>query len=74
MGDIIYRLRINKKLSQVELARLCGVTQQAINRIEKGKAKVSVETLVKLAEALETTTDVILGVGQEEQLELEDAQ
>ena len=67
MGDIIYRLRINKKLSQVELARLCGVTQQAINRIEKGKAKVSVETLVKLAEALGTTTDVILGVGQEEQ-------
>jgi putative transcriptional regulator len=67
MGDIIYRLRINKKLSQVELARLCGVTQQAINRIEKGKAKVSVETLVKLAEALGTTTDVILGVAQEEQ-------
>lgn len=67
MGEIIRSLRISKNMKQVELARLCGVTQQAINRIEKGKAKVSVETLVKLAEALGTTTDVILGVGQEEQ-------
>lgn len=64
MGDIIYQLRINKKLSQVELAKRCGVTQQAINRIEKGKVKASVETLVKLAEALDTTTDVILGIKQ----------
>ena len=61
MGDIIFRLRHNKKLSQVDLAKRCGVTQQFINRIEKGKVRMSVETLEKLADALETSTDVIMG-------------
>lgn len=61
MGDIILRLRLNKKLSQVDLAKRCGVTQQFINRIEKGKARMSVETLEKLADALETSADVIMG-------------
>ena len=61
MGEIIYRLRVNRKLSQKELAQMCGVTQQFIQRIEKGKVKPSTSTLVKLAAALNTTTDIILG-------------
>lgn len=61
MGEIIYKLRINRRLSQKELARLCGVTQQFIQRIEKGKVKPGISTLTKLAAALNTTTDTILG-------------
>ena len=61
MGEIIYKLRINLKLSQKKLAERCGVTQQFIQRIEKGKVNPSINTVIKLANALETTTDVILG-------------
>lgn len=61
MGDIIYQLRINQKLKQADLARMCGVSQQFINRIEKGKSSPSITTLVKLANALGVTTDVLLG-------------
>lgn len=60
MGSIIYQLRINRGLSQRELATLCGVTQQFIQRIEKGKVYPSIQTVVKLAAALGTTTDELL--------------
>ena len=61
MGEIILKLRRNLGLSQSELARRCSVTQQFIQRIEKGRAYPSIGTVVKLAAALDTTTDVILG-------------
>lgn len=60
MGSIIYQLRLNRGLSQRELAMLCGVTQQFIQRIEKGKVYPSIQTVVKLAAALGTTTDELL--------------
>lgn len=60
MGSIIYQLRLNRGLSQRELATLCGVTQQFIQRIEKGKVYPSIQTVVKLAAALGTTTDELL--------------
>ncbi len=61
MGETIRRLRINRKLSQKQLALMCGVTQQFIQRIEKGKVNPGINTVIKLASALETTTDAILG-------------
>jgi len=39
---------------------MCGVTQQFIQRIEKGKVYPSIKTVVKLAAALGTTTDELL--------------
>lgn len=61
LGEVIYRLRINRKLTQKELAEKCGVTQQFIQRIEKGKVNPSITTVIKLAAALGTSTDTILG-------------
>lgn len=60
MGSTVYLLRINLGLSQKKLAELCGVTQQFIQRIEKGKVYPSIKTVVKLAAALGTTTDALL--------------
>lgn len=61
MGYNIYALRCNLKLSQKELAQKCGVTQQFIQRLEKGVANPSVRTLIKLASALGVTVDELIG-------------
>jgi ribosome-binding protein aMBF1 (putative translation factor) len=40
-------------LSQVELAKLCGTSQSAIARLEHGGRPPRIDTLLKLAEALD---------------------
>ena len=44
---------MRKALSQRELARLAGVTQFTVTRIETGKQNAHPSTMRKLAEALE---------------------
>lgn len=60
MGEHIRALRKNLRLTQRDLAERCGVTQQHINRIERGKTKPGADVIIKLADALGTTTDDIL--------------
>jgi DNA-binding XRE family transcriptional regulator len=51
----IARLREKKGLSQKELAKLMGTSQQAISRIESGEYEgFSLKTLEKIAEATGT--------------------
>lgn len=44
--------RNRKRLSQRELSRLSGVSQKTISRLESGLDSPTLETLVKLASAL----------------------
>ncbi len=53
--------RIAKKLSQKDLAEKISVQPILISRWETGKAKPNIDKLEKLADALETTTDKLLG-------------
>ena len=49
----IYRLlRLARGKTVSELSRLCGLNQSYISQIEAGKKKPSVQTKLKLAEAL----------------------
>ena len=59
-GNIIFTLRHNLGLSQQCLASRCGVTQQFIQRIEKGKVKPSIRTLIKIADALGVTVNELI--------------
>lgn len=59
-GSRITDLRQNKRLSQVELADLIGVTTPQMSRYESGRNFPDMLTLVKLAVVLETTTDYLL--------------
>lgn len=55
----IARLRENKGLSQQELAKLMGTSQQAISRIESGEYEgFTLKTLEKIAEATGTRLKV----------------
>lgn len=51
--QMIIAERINKGLTQAELARKLGTKQSAISRLERGEANPSLSFLRKLAKALD---------------------
>lgn len=48
----IVRLRMEKGITQKQLANICGMQQSNISRLEKGIYNPSVQLLTKIAEAL----------------------
>lgn len=53
LARLVIRHRAALGISQEELARRVGTSHSAISRIESGRHKTSVETLQRLAHALE---------------------
>lgn len=53
IADKVATRRIEMKLSQRELAELCGTTQSAIARLERGGRPPRIDTLLRIADALE---------------------
>jgi transcriptional regulator with XRE-family HTH domain len=60
LGDRLARLRRAKGWSQRELAAQAGTKSNQISKFERGRYQPNLETLSKLAEALETSTDFLL--------------
>ena len=52
-------LREDKKISQTELGKLCGVSRQTISSIERGDYHPSVVLALKLSEIFETSVETI---------------
>ncbi|SEM46715.1 putative transcriptional regulator [Paenisporosarcina quisquiliarum] len=57
MENIIKRARKDKKVSQDELAKLCGVSRQTINAIENNKYDPSLVLAFQLVKNLSLTVD-----------------
>jgi DNA-binding XRE family transcriptional regulator len=55
MGTEIFKLRVNNKMTQKELAELANVTQATISRIEAGDPGIKGETYDKVLKALKVT-------------------
>ncbi|MCH2231325.1 MAG: helix-turn-helix transcriptional regulator [Crocinitomicaceae bacterium] len=51
-GQNVRRLRLEKELTQEELADGAGISQVQIARIESGKISTSISTVVAIAKAL----------------------
>jgi len=63
LGERVLILRRRLKMSQSMLARAAAVDTTTIARLEQGRVRdLSGETLVRLAKALQVSTDVLLGV------------
>lgn len=58
LGRVIRKMRENEKLSQLELAQKCGMAQNRLSDIEAGATNVTVETLIKIANAFKITLDI----------------
>jgi transcriptional regulator with XRE-family HTH domain len=60
LGQIIKNLRINKSLTQEQLANLLKITPQAISKWENGESYPDLPILDKLAEIFEITLDYLI--------------
>lgn len=59
-GQNIRRLRVTQGFRQEDLAEKCGCTTSHIGQIENGRVKPSLEMTVRIANALNATTDQLL--------------
>jgi transcriptional regulator with XRE-family HTH domain len=54
-------LRLERKMSQSQLASLIGVSQQCVSEWESGNNEPSLSSLLKLSDVLEITIDELVG-------------
>lgn len=62
MGQIIRRLRKERKLTQEELAELLGVTFQAVSKWENDTGMPDISQVIPLATVFGVSTDVLFGI------------
>lgn len=48
----IVEIRLEKRLSQTQLAKLTGIHRSNICRIESGRQNISIDTLIRIFDAL----------------------
>lgn len=53
IGQLISRIRQDRGLTQAEFAKQLGTSQSAVNRIEKGRQNLSLETLGRISDVLD---------------------
>lgn len=64
-GERVRRLRIEKGLSQPQVAERIGVSKSVVSNYESNYKLPSTGNLVKLAQLFSTTTDYLLGFDHE---------
>lgn len=55
------KLRINKGISQQQLADVMGTSQQSVNKYENHNVEPDISALIRLADYFETTIDYLVG-------------
>lgn len=60
LGENVRKFRKQRMLSQEQLAELCDISTSFLGHIERGTRKMSLETLVSLADVLHVTPDSLL--------------
>ena len=62
IGANIRRIREEKGLKQVELAKAANVSKQCISDYKKGKSVPSIDTLYLICKFLDVSADYLLGL------------
>ena len=63
--NLIKKLRVNQEMTQMELAKACGVTQGTIAGWEKGTCFPKAEKIPPLARALNCDSILLLNMAEE---------
>ncbi len=66
MKSNIRKLRNERNLSQTELAKVIGKTQQTVSHMEKDRDRIPIESLITMADYFGVSTDCVLGIEPEE--------
>lgn len=61
------KLRKSKGINQVEMAKKLDIAQSSYSRYESGISDIPTDILSKLVDILETSADIILGIGEDKQ-------
>ena len=61
-NDILKELRLEKSLTQEELAKELNFSMSVVNKWENGKKNPSVDSLKILAKYFDVTIDYLLGI------------
>lgn len=68
LGEQIKELRLNRNMSQVELAKKLFVSKQSVSNWENENIMPSVEMLIKISKIFGVTTDYLLGLSEKHTL------
>ncbi len=63
-------LRLQYELGQAQVAKMANVTKNAISTYENGTRQPSFETLIRLAVIYRVSTDYLLGVANDQSLDI----
>lgn len=66
IGENIRKIRKEKGLTQKQLGELCKINEVQIRQYELGKANPKIETINKIASALNEPLNYLLGIGVKE--------
>ncbi|MCI6020947.1 MAG: helix-turn-helix transcriptional regulator [Clostridia bacterium] len=61
MQSMIRKLRLERNMSQKQLAKVIGTSQQTISRIENDVMSSPVDLLVNIADLFDVSVDCLLG-------------
>lgn len=65
LGERLRLLRKERRMRQIDMAELLGITQAHYQRVEKGKINIPTLTLCILADYYGVSTDYLLGRSEE---------
>ena len=68
LGEQIKKLRMNKGMSQVQLAEKLNVIKQSVSNWENEYIMPSVDMLIKIANFFNVSTDYLLGLSEKHTL------
>lgn len=60
IGQRIQKCRLEKKLTQEQLAEMTGISQKHISRLERGIHTPHFDIIIKIAKALDVSTDIFI--------------
>ncbi len=66
MKSNIRKLRNERNITQTTLANVLGKTQQSVSHMENDRDRISIESLITMADYFGVSTDYILGIEPEE--------
>jgi transcriptional regulator with XRE-family HTH domain len=61
MGDRIRGVRARKRINQAELARMIGISANAMNAIEADEVDPRLSRIVRIAQVLDVSMDYLVG-------------
>lgn len=63
IGLTLQNARLAAKVTQAEIAEISGLSKNHISAVERGVCKISLDLLLSYCDALKTSPNAILGIG-----------